>query len=136
MINYRNISFRAWDIQNERMVEYPFQFTINPEDSTKWFFYDDWRDLEDGISRSGYIMEFTGLKDKNGKDIFEGDVVEWFLEGEWGTSDLTYKGTIIWSEERCSFIVDNYGHLYSLTSIEVIGNIFQNSELLKNDKKE
>lgn len=78
------------------------------------------------------VGQFTGLKDKNGKKIFEGDIVEidvhdhldWnvikgkviFLEGAWLVTDSGSFAISLWSE---------------INEIEVIGNIHENPELLE-----
>lgn len=75
------------------------------------------------------IDQFTGLFDKNDKEIYEGDIVRIYPEG-----DLR---EIIYDLERASYVADerNSGHdelspLLWNEKVEVIGNIYENSELL------
>ncbi|MGN0961255.1 MAG: YopX family protein [Christensenellales bacterium] len=75
------------------------------------------------------ISQFTGLKDKNGTKIFEDDIVE---------VDTVANAKIIWNNEDACFAFD-YGKrgrplcldLIDDASIEVIGNIYDNPELLE-----
>lgn len=79
------------------------------------------------------LMQYTGLKDKNRKEIYEGDVVKVFTNKEWRI------GIIIYEHSGFTIDVTNNKELkYGRTSIienltEVIGNIYENSELLKGE---
>ena len=88
--------------------------------------------------------QFTGLCYKNGKEIFEGDFLEYrdFTSDECILGcDATQKGVVKWIESRCSFnpqeIKKNHkgGNYISYwdfcENIEIIGNIHENPELLK-----
>jgi len=87
------------------------------------------------------VMQYTGLKDKNGKEIWEGDIVlmPHTLVGDPEYGDfkhpqvLCWRGIVCYYPERAEFRVDchNTFNLYEKDSIEVIGNIYENPELLK-----
>ena len=83
-----------------------------------------------GILKQCHLMQFTGLKDSNGKEIYEGDIVRLY--------DDDIKETInvecFYWEEFCQFSFRNtHIDLNFLTrdEIEVIGNIYENESLLK-----
>jgi uncharacterized phage protein (TIGR01671 family) len=100
-------------------------------------------------ARIGYnleLMQFTGYKDKNGKEIYEGDIVTYRVENQISGGYLgTNAGFIFYDERTLSFAIkdkrrDNGKDLYiSINqgydayggSLEIIGNIFENPELLQ-----
>lgn len=81
------------------------------------------------------VSEFTGLTDKNGKRIFEGDIVQIkdFTHG----CALNYKQptsnwVVHWREDIARFCIDYMSYLpFDFTKTEIIGNIHDNPELLK-----
>lgn len=82
------------------------------------------------------LLQFTGLKDKNGKEIYEGDIIQFsHMDIEKPQPVLP----VVWDEIACGFVcrnsetsrgVDMASH-YDTISGEIIGDIYQNPELLK-----
>mgnify|MGYP002760781548 FL=1 len=76
------------------------------------------------------VMQYTGLKDNNGKEIYEGDVVEIYLY-EYASVDETQKITIGENKGGRNFYRD-VGYLQNINSkhVEIIGNMYENPELI------
>lgn len=117
----REIKFRAWDKKENKMWGKAFPKMFIADDSFGF--------TNDELYE---IMQYTGLKDKNGKEIYEWDILE---EGSWigwcnkccGFQPMyEYENT-----EECHRCEGNYeiGDIIKLEKI--IGNIYENPELLK-----
>ncbi len=123
----REIKFRAWDRDNNCMIE--DWYIITEEKFTKDRFLG-----RQAQTLATEIMQFTGLKDKNGKEIFEGDVViddvgdKLKVIFEHGSFWFSYNDIDMWTYE--------WNNRNNELTIEVIGNIYENSELLEEHKKD
>lgn len=119
--------FRAWDrLRNE--MNYKVMVGNCDTDDENWTCPIIWIEEEkDWLHFDDYecIMQSTGLKDKNGKEIFEGDVVK--CNGLLGTIKSL---KAMWI---CSFVkYNNYQKVgFFAQEIEVVGNIYENPELLE-----
>lgn len=99
-------------------------------------YYDFPRDVYGALSEPN---EYIGLKDINKKEIFEGDFVNFVLPGKaHGPDTEVYSNEPVWYDEECAGFVfgrqyyDGWHgyHPYEIKEIEVVGNIFENAELL------
>lgn len=108
----REIKFRAW--LDSKMI-------------TPGFIDSEGRVYEDCIERpeeldGAILMQYTGLKDKNGREIYEGDIVSFHMPG---------RGIIEWDDGSASFVVVNkWMAIVHFEETNVIGNIYENPELL------
>jgi len=120
----REIKFRVWHKADEKMYEV-YGFAQN-----KWFLKGKQFPMPNGAV---VIMQYTGLKDKNGKEIYEGDLLT-----DYGEAPPLY---VEYSEEHGAYcFVDKFdpsGTVYYTPlmiyyeQMEVIGNIYENPELLE-----
>lgn len=81
------------------------------------------------------VQQFTGLCDRNGKEIYEGDILKYSKyvdHGQWGETVDGGTVQVTWSEERAGFYPFCVWSSYNdqLKTCEVIGNIYENPELL------
>lgn len=112
----REIKFRAWHTSSKEMI-------YEDEDAPGEVFY--WKHEGQPIE----IMQFTGLKDKNCVEIYEGDIVRW--------PHLSISGGEVYfnTDEAC-FAVRHRQHddeSWLDKGCEVIGNIYENLELLREE---
>ena len=113
----REIKFRAWVksekcfIQHQEVIERShLQFN------------------DDLGGHNDIVMQYTGLKDKNGREIFEGDIILFKYHKEDIKAEVVFKmGTFCISLKEGSYPLCEYIH----QELEIIGNKFENPELLK-----
>jgi len=126
----REIKFRAWDTAHKSWYFYgeelnslaPEIMELNKETQFSW------KDI--------VLQQFTGLKDKNGKEIYEGDILRQLYMGNWIIAPM------IWNEAKAQFgmdaVVEDDGIPSHIEIVipkeqapEIIGNIYENPDLLK-----
>lgn len=111
----REIKFRAWNKILQRMETWEelLKQEASGDEMMVWLFQG-----EDLIS-----LQFTGLLDKNGKEIYESDLLK-YPNGD-VVVVIFHKGTF------CYKMSEHNYHIFDETQIEIIGNIYENPELLK-----
>ena len=135
----REIKFRAWHKERQKMLSV---FDINFRTPATVQVLNDKYELYNELFDCVEIMQFTGLKDVNGVDIYEGDILS---SPHFDNKVLTHM--VIWSDRYNGWFLDNLSsnEIYSEGSVQmwvamksgsykVIGNIHQNPELLERCK--
>lgn len=146
----REIKFRVWSKYSRKMFEEGFYLSLDGD-----LFQNDELDYKNKSSFE--IMQYTGLKDKNGKEIYEGDVVRTWEQDE-HIPERDSGGGIIGFDTKEGFsqigVVDFKGAWFTYETkkhlegrkeqifapldftndLEVIGNIYENPELLEVNK--
>jgi len=130
----REIKFRVWDPDKQRMVYYR---TPICKEGMGLFMLDsewphDWIDtLVAFMTRPKYLMQYTGLKDKNGKEIYEGDVVVNRCDEMWVVEYITrrLRHTLGHGEYADPVEMGYFPPMHTTEGLEVIGNIYENPEI-------
>lgn len=121
----RTIKFRAWDKENKQWINQNVaiaDWNNSPYINLACIVGDNI--LELNSNKDWIWSEFTGLHDKNGKEIYEGDIIQ--------------ANGIIFDE--ITFVIQDifYPYIHNIeenyTNIEVIGNIYENPELLNKEE--
>ncbi|MCK4686555.1 MAG: hypothetical protein KAT66_00335 [Candidatus Lokiarchaeota archaeon] len=133
----RKIKFRAWDKEKRKIVYFGlFSILVDGiENSEYWI-----KQYKNGL-RNLEIMQYTGLKDKNGKEIYEGDILkikeDWDEYG-WKAGEI---GDVIFEEYFYGISLNSQnkpGTKYTVyldvdngKDVEIIGNVYENKDLIK-----
>ncbi len=141
----RELKFRAWDLSKKIMysAEQLGADDMQLHPNGKGFF----NAHPSSPKLSGYFnnllpLQYTGLKDVNGKEIFDGDILEdqsmnpfWRSKVEWGGQwkycGFVLTGVVPFANERVEFSNDILNENWQSQFISVIGNIYETPELLK-----
>lgn len=137
-MNQRQIKFRAWDSKRNKMyfcgdwhydgeyqdINFPVEFD---DEDTRW-------DLE---TKEITLMQFTGLLDKNGKEIYEGDILRFIFPKNKKGKSAIHHHEVFWNLNQGAFYMRLPNNPNSkivssnATTHEAVGNIYENKELLK-----
>ncbi len=139
----REIKFRAWDKEERKMLDFSLKGMIDGSQELLVDFEGGvWkREKDKRLTPMNYkliLMQYTGLKDKNGKEIYEGDIVG-FARNKFAGEILPlnpFKGFYIKWKKGCArirYTEDGTEPIWGnhTISLEIIGNIYENPELLK-----
>jgi len=95
--------------------------------------------ISDRYNKHSIFMQYTGIKDKNDIDIYEGDVIEFIQTHEDGSGNTLHLGVVTWedgslySKSIKNEISRGMGGMSKNCTREVIGNIYENPELIKGE---
>ena len=121
----RPLKFRVWDKAEREFAD------IHEYDSKNWF--DRFSSGKSAIPETLTLQQFVGIVDKNGMEIYEGDIVEFSYETYQGeieksVGEVYFEDGIFYFGRKEKFATNDCNFLES--SLEIIGNNFENPELI------
>ncbi len=137
----RDYHFRAWDKAKGKWIDGAYGFHILGESMLIGGLFQDYK-IED--LNNIVIEQFTGLLDKQGKEIYEGDIIKWNLKSLINAGNkIQHDGDItkvVWRKEIACFGLEKTGKygfwtFYEDMDIEIIGNIHETPKLLETERK-
>jgi len=140
----RPIKFRAWDTERKEMVHFDSPNFCH-EYGTLTFDIKEYPGIANYPGNSDFstwkLMQFTGLHDKNGVEIYEGDILKgapsgWKKEFQIFYLAEVYFGDCGWraKEKLLDRELPIHIHMQGSCGVEVIGNVYENPELLEEKK--
>lgn len=125
----REIKFRAWNRNDRKMYTPDSKGIIIEINGYNQFWIKDTKYLQEwflGNNLDSNLMQFIGRQDVDGKDIYEGDIVSYFSYN----TENKKTGAVKYVDGDGCFCID-FLPLHSMYSIKVIGNIYENPELIE-----
>lgn len=127
----REIKFRAWDDEIKEMIDDLWRINLGEG----YVYYYDGKD-EIQRCKTKHLMQYTGFKDKNGREIYEGDIIQY--KTTYYGNHKTHTTLVEWKDDLEH---DGFGEPLAMGYIfhgienEVIGNIFENPNLLNKENE-
>lgn len=125
----REIKFRAWDKDYKEMLQVK-AIIFNPKtlipdrERMEPYILDEHNDIH--YLNDIELLEYTGIKDNKGKEIYEGDIIQ--TKDFYECGELVFKGEMEVVKDLNYYI---NGCVFIDTSGEVVGNVYENPELLE-----
>jgi len=136
----REIKFKVWDVINKRIFPFEEAVSTGVDISTP-----DGRNYQMPLFSVAFVdnkhkliaLQYTNLNDKNGKELYDGDIVKVRESNE--QSSISYENKLIvwdnvelrWGLSHKDFSIFSEPLNYFKGSLELVGNVFENKDLLK-----